>query len=277
MLKILVTGGNGNIANIIKRNLNEKYNMTYLSRQDINILDYNQLYEFLKDKTFDILIHTAIQGGRRTKEETSDVFYNNLKMFENLIMFNDKFKMIINLDSAAIYNRKTDILNRKENDIYTIPEDFYGFSKYLIYKRTLNYDNLINFRIFNIFHPYEENDRFIKSCFLAKKNNTMINIYEDKYFDFFYENDFIKVLDYYLENINKLNILEKTINLCYNEKLRLSDIAKLIIKDNKNINIIKTDSYNNYSGNSNLLNKYKLNLLGFEKSIKDYESKTLNI
>ena len=47
--------------------------------------------------------------------------------------------MIINFDSAAIYNRSTDILNRKENDLLIIPTDYYGFSKYVIYQRSLNY------------------------------------------------------------------------------------------------------------------------------------------
>ena len=273
MIKILITGGNGNISQIIKRKLNDKYDITYLKRQNADILNYNQLSGFLKDKNFDILIHTAIQGGRRTKEETSDVFYNNLLMFENIMLFKENFKMIINLDSAAIYNRETDILNRKENDIITIPKDYYGFSKYLIYKRSLKYDNLINFRIFNLFHHFEEKDRFIKSCFLAKKNNSIINIFEDKFFDFFYEDDFVKVLDYYIENMNNIFYLCKTINICYSEKFKLSDIAKIIIESDDKINIIKDSSNNNYSGDSELLNNLKLNLLGLKESLKIYETR----
>ena len=39
--------------------------------------------------------------------------------------------MIINFDSAAIYDRASDILNRKEEDLLTIPNDYYGFSKYI--------------------------------------------------------------------------------------------------------------------------------------------------
>jgi len=239
-MKILITGGNGNIAKIIKSNLSTSFDIINPSHKELDILDFNTLKKFLNENKFDILIHTAVLGGRRTNEENSDVIYKNLLMFENLLFFSDKFKMIINLDSAAIYDRTTDILNRKEADIFTLPTDYYGFSKYVIYKRTLSYDNIFNFRIFNIFHANEESNRFIKSCFLAKNNNTKLTIFEDKYFDFVYEDDFIAIIKFYLDNFNILK-LEKTINICYDNKYKLSDIANIIINKNN------TTSYSNVS------------------------------
>ena len=106
----------------------------------------------LSVNSFDVLIHTAITGGRRTKSENGDVIYNNLLMFENLVKFAHHFKLIINLDSGAIYDRATNIFCRKEDDIVSVPNDYYGFSKYLIYNRSLQYSNIINLRIFNLFH-----------------------------------------------------------------------------------------------------------------------------
>ncbi|NBT79158.1 MAG: NAD(P)-dependent oxidoreductase [Betaproteobacteria bacterium] len=183
-VQVSYTGGNGNIAKMIKNNLSlPNYEITNLSRNDLNVLNQFDIEKYLNENTFDILVHTAILGGRRTKEENGDVTHNNLIMLENLLKFADRFKMIINFDSAAIYDRSSDILNRKETDIYTIPTDYYGFSKYVIYQRSLQYNNMYNFRIFNIFHKNEEHDRFIKSCFNAKKNNTQVTIFEDKYFD----------------------------------------------------------------------------------------------
>lgn len=266
-MKILITGGNGNIAKIITKNLSKLYDITSLNRNELNILKYDELLEYLSNNTFDILIHTAILGGRRTKEESSDVFYNNVLMFENLLKFANKFKIIINFDSAAIYNRSTDILNRKESEVTTIPIDYYGFSKYVINNLSLQYDNIYNFRIFNLFHSNEESERFIKSCFLASKNNTVVTIFEDKYFDFVYEDDFIKILNYYLLNIDSK--LEKTINICYQDKYRLSEIAKLI-DPNIQLNIIKKESINNYSGDGTLLSNLNIDLLGLKKSLEIY-------
>ena len=267
-MKILVTGGNGNIATIIKNNLSNIHDITALPRNKLNLLNYNEIFTYLSENTYDVLIHTAILGGRRTKEESGDVVHYNLIMLENILKVADKFKLIINFDSAAIYDRSTDILNRKESDLNTIPTDYYGFSKYVTYQRSLQYNNVYNFRIFNIFHANEEPDRFIKSCFLAKKNNTIVTIFEDKYFDFVYESDFVKILSYYLSNIG--NKLEKTLNICYKQKYKLSEIAKLI-DSNLVINILKKESINNYSGDGTLLSNLNLDLLELEDSLKKYE------
>jgi GDP-L-fucose synthase len=270
-MKVLITGGNGNIAKMIRNNLlSLNYEITNLSRGDLDVLDFKQIQKYLTENHFDILVHTAILGGRRTKEENGDVTHNNLVMFENLIYFADRFKMIINLDSAAIYDRSTDIKNKKESNLDTIPKDYYGFSKYNIYKRTMQYDNIYNFRIFNIFHVNEEPDRFINSCFLAKMNDTNVTIFEDKFFDFVYETDFIKIVKFYFDNVNNQQKLQKTINICYEKKYKLSDIANIILQDNKKINIINDNSMN-YSGDGLLLKSLDLELLGLENSLKKYQ------
>ena len=272
-MKILVTGGNGNIAKMIRHNLlSDSYEIVNLSRYDLDVLNQFDIEKYLSENKFDILVHTAILGGRRTKEENGDVTHKNLLMFENLLKFADKFKMIINFDSAAIYDRSTDILNRKECDLHTIPTDYYGFSKYNIFKRSLQYDNVYNFRIFNIYHVNEEPDRFIKNCFLAKKNGTNVTIFEDKYFDFVYEDDFIKIVKYYFDNIDNQMNLQKTINICYEKKYKLSDIAKIILNnDDSKINILNEKS-NNYSGNGSLLKSLNIDIMGLEDSLKKYES-----
>jgi nucleoside-diphosphate-sugar epimerase len=277
MLKILITGGNGNIAKIIKNNLSSEYKITSICRTDFDLLDFNSVNNYLSNpsNTFDILIHTAINGGRRTLTENGDVVYNNILMFENLIKFADRFRLIINLDSGAIYDRSTNIFFRKENELITVPNDYYGLSKYLIYQRSLLYSNVVNFRIFNIFHVNEEPDRFIKACFLAKQNGTNVNIIQDKYFDFMYEDDFIKVVRYYLTNIDNFICLPKTFNLSYKSKYKLTDIALLILKDKDKI-IIKNDlqccnEEKHYCGNSDMLYSFIFDLDGLENSIQKYE------
>jgi nucleoside-diphosphate-sugar epimerase len=267
-IKILITGGNGNIARILKNNLNSKFDISSPGRQELNLLEYNNIENYLLNKEFDICFHTAIIGGRRTKEESHDVFYYNILMFENLVKFSHRFKMIINMDSGAIYDRKTNILNRKEYELYSVPTDFYGFSKYCIYKRSLSYSNIFNFRIFNIFFPDEEPDRFIKLCVTQKE----LIINEDKYFDFFYYLDFIRIVEYYISNINNLCILDKTINICYKQKYKLSEIAK-IVNSNLNIIILSKETNNNYSGSSNLIEKLPIKICVLEDNIIDYKNK----
>ena len=273
--KILITGGNGNIACIIKNELKDIYEITAPTRETLDVLNYDNIKKYLSLNTFDILVHTAIKGGRRTKEENGDIVYVNLLMFENILKFADKFKMIINLDSGAIYDRNTNIYNRKEDDLFTVPLDYYGFSKYNIYQRSLQYKNVYNFRIFNIFHPNEEPNRFIKACFNAKKNNTEFIINDDKYFDFIYYIDFITIFTYYINNLDIPNKqLYKTINISYKNKYKLSDIAKLIENTGtyKKMNIkIVADNNMNYCGNNDLLDSIVF-IDGLEKALKDYNN-----
>ena len=271
-IKILITGGNGNISKMIKSNLSKYYEILNPSHEELDVLNINQLTQHLSIHNYDILIHTAILGGRRSKQDTSDIFYKNILMFENIIKVLHNFKIIINLDSAAIYDRNTDIFCKTENDILTIPNDYYGFSKYIIYKRGLMYSNIYNLRIFNIFHKNEESSRFIKSCFLADKNNTELIIYENKYFDFVYEDDFITIIKYYIDNINYLEKLNKTINICYEKKYTLFEIAKLIVKNTNKIIVKNNEMKYNYCGNGSLLQQLKLNINGLEHNLKLYNS-----
>jgi GDP-L-fucose synthase len=254
---------------MIKKNLSSEFEITCITRDNFNLLDSNSISEYLLAKEFDVLIHTAISGGRRTKYETGDVVYQNMLMFENLMQFSDKFKLIINFDSGAIYDRETDIYCRKEQDVLTIPKDYYGFSKYVIYKRSLQYDNLINFRIFNIFHINEEADRFIKACFIAKKNGTNVKIFQDKYFDFMYEDDFVKIIRHYVSNISLE--LPKTFNLSYTNKYKLSEIAEKILGDKNRIEILDNLCNKNYCGDGSRLNELNIDLDGLDISLKKYE------
>jgi hypothetical protein len=96
-----------------------------------------------------------------------------------------------------------------------------------------------------------------------------MNIQDDKYFDFVYYLDFIKIIEYYVNNIDNQEILPKTINISYDKKYKLSEIAKLI-SPNIKLNISIENSKNNYSGNPEKLNDFKLNFIGLENSIEHY-------
>ena len=274
MVHILVTGGNGNIAQMIKNNLGDKYDITNASRSELDLLDFTNMSTYFDNNLFDVVIHTAILGGRRTKSENGEISHMNILMFENLIKFTKKFKMIINLDSGAIYDRAGDIFCRKEDELFTVPTDYYGFSKYVIHKRSCSFINIFNFRIFNVFHKNEEPDRFIASCFNANKTGEKLVIFEDKFFDFIYEDDFVKIVDYYVKNMDKTYILLDTINIGYNEKYRLSDIARLIINNHDLIEVKNSEMKHNYCGDCTRLSHYlQIKLDGLEKSLKLYAQK----
>jgi nucleoside-diphosphate-sugar epimerase len=271
-MNILITGGKGGLATILKTGLSVLHNVDSPGRAEMDLLDIDSMKQYLQNKVFDVVIHTAIQGGRRTKPDTHEQVYNNVLMLENLLWFKDSFKMIINLDSGAIYNREDDIFKRKETDIHSIPKDYYGFSKYVIYQRGLACDKFFNLRIFNVFHECEEDDRFIKKCVNIAKNGGILEIYDNKYFDFFYKDDFVSVVKHYIDNIDSKMSLFKTLNLCYKEKYTLADLARMIMGNDANQQIIVHNDTRerNYCGDNSLLESMDIELLGLAGGFQKY-------
>ena len=76
-MNILITGGNGYIAKSLTLGLGD-YNITSITRNDFDLTNRSSTDAWFKEKYFDVVIHTAIEGGSRLKQDDSSVFYNNL-------------------------------------------------------------------------------------------------------------------------------------------------------------------------------------------------------
>lgn len=98
-------------------------------------------------------------------------------------------------------------------------------------------------------------------------NKTKLKIFNDKYFDFMYEDDFIKIIKYYIDNVYMQSDLCKTFNLCYKEKYKLSEIAKMILPESE-IEILDDNCNRNYSGSNDKLMKMNIQLDGLENSLQ---------
>jgi nucleoside-diphosphate-sugar epimerase len=61
----------------------------------------------------DIVIHTAVSGGSRTKEDDIYTLIDNLSMFNNLVENRNKFGSLIHFGSGAEFDRRTDIVSAK--------------------------------------------------------------------------------------------------------------------------------------------------------------------
>jgi nucleoside-diphosphate-sugar epimerase len=268
-MRILITGGNGFLAKEIKNLLKDKdkYTIESPNKKKLNLLDKNNVKDFFLTKDFyDAVIHTAITGGSRNSIDTYETFYNNVKMFFNLMEYKNKFGKLINLASGASYDRNTNIFSDK-NILTSNPDDYYGFSKNIIERIVLTTEKMYNVRIFNVFSKNEMDTRFIKMCINCLQNNKDIIIDNDRYFDFFYMDDFIKVLLFYMETENSK--LHKDIDLFYEIKYKLCEIDSLIKKDNNNIKIkIQSTSLLNYIGNHEKLYSYPLMFEDFENILK---------
>jgi dTDP-4-dehydrorhamnose reductase len=266
-MNILITGSNGYFGKSIIRSGIKGAVFFHGNRQTINLFDKESIKNFIKQNKIDSIVHCAIEGGSRLKKDDSNIFYNNILIFENLCYCKNSLFKVINLASGAEFDRETDINLANEEDIFQkVPKDYYGLSKNLIAKKALSINNFYNLRVFGCFDENELNSRFIKNCILKSRLNEIITIHEDKVMDFFYIQDLISIIEYTLLNPS----LHKDINLSYEIKYKLSEIAKKIIDKNKSKSdiIIQNKETLNYNGNFNKILSLPISLQGFESGLE---------
>jgi len=252
-MKILITGKSGYIAESLYKHLSVMHDVTSIGRSDFDLANSIDTRVFMTDKHFDVVIHTAVTGGSRLKEDNISDMDNNLQMYYNLLNCKDRFSKLIHFSSGA------EIIQ---------PETPYGLSKRVIAKSILEQENFYNIRIFAVFDENELDTRFIKGNIKRYINKEPIVIHQDKLMDFFYMKDLVSLVDYYIQGENP----PKEIDCSYQQSYSLFDIANMI----NNLDTHKVDiTFNEnkigkkYCGNSNTL----LNYIGLEEGIKEVYNK----
>jgi GDP-L-fucose synthase len=236
-MKILLTGANGFIGKNIKESyLSEKHAITAPSSKELNLIDTASVDNFFKGKTFDVVIHLACKPGHRNALNPTNLFYSNVRMFENLARHKDKYCKFINLGSGAVYDTSTDIVNAKEEDVFkNIPADEHGFCKYVVSKRIEKLNNFIDLNIFGIFGKYEDWEiRFISNAICKALYGLPITLRQNRVFSYLWVDDLISILEFFIEGKPK----HKFYNIVPDEKTDLVWIANLVKEiSGKNIEI----------------------------------------
>jgi UDP-glucose 4-epimerase len=207
-MKILITGGNGYIAKKVAEGLKE-HDVTLITRADLDLTNENACRLYFHNKSFNVIIHTAIEGGSRLKEETEKVMENNLRMYYNIQKFIYPHTRFISFGSGAELGH---------------PTGYYGLSKHIIAKSMLAKPNCFNIRIYAVFDYDELDTRFIKSNMTRYANKEDMVIHQNKFMDFFYMDDLISVIKYYIKEENP----PKEFNCTYLESRTLLQIAEMI-------------------------------------------------
>lgn len=224
MDKILITGGNGYIAKSLYAALKSKYDVTIISRKDLDLSNGDSIAQYMRNRYFDTVIHCAIKGGSRLKEDDATIIDSNLLMYYNLYNNRSSFGRLISFGSGAELGN---------------PTDPYGLSKHVIRQSILNTPEFYNIRIFGVFDENELDTRFIKANIKRYINKEPIIIHKDKFMDFYYMKDLVHLIEYYIVGKD----LIKEYNCSYSEVLSLKCIASIINKlDDHKVEIITNQS-----------------------------------
>lgn len=241
-LNILITGANGYIGSSLARALKGTYNVFPVKRDDADLTNIRQVKNLFRID-YHAVIHCAGKGGSRLKMDDPSVVDNNLRSYYNLLEYNNFYTKFINIGSGA--------------EIYS-PNTYYGTSKRVIGESVL-YNGFTNLRVYGVFDENELETRFIKAGILRHKRGDRIVIHGNRFFDFFYMKDLVKLVEYSLTN--KVGL----VNAVYDQKTTLANVA-LMIGDS--YPLFDDEHGNAYTGTFTDLG---IEYIGLENAIKEVQ------
>lgn len=255
-MKVLITGGNGFIARSIKEKLESKYNLICCGRDELDLLDSKAVIKFLIDEKFDIVIHSATYDAAPvfSTNDPNMVLENNLRMFFNLARGEQYFSKLIYFGSGAEFNRSNwkSLMNEDFFDKH-MPEDQYGFSKYIMNLHTRVSNKFYNLRLFGVFGKYDDwRYRFIPNICARAVLNLPIVLNQDAIYDYIHIDDLIQVVEWVIEGRPKYN----TYNVCSGNSYRLLDLANKVMEianKEEHVIIMNKSIKTVYSGDNKLL------------------------
>lgn len=253
MKNILLTGSGGFIGKHLKNFLSEKFNLFTPRSFQLNLLDKNAVADYIKANKINFIIHSASCGVRISPDATiEEVAKPNIEMFKNLADLN---LPMITFGSGAEYDKSRPLHKIKEENFgENIPQDPYGYSKYLISKEIEERENILNLRIFGIYGTGEDKSR-VTSCIVNDNlAHRPILLNQNVVFDFIWIEDFCKIVEFFIENQTK----EKFVNVAPTEIIEIVELAKIVndFSDFKSKIIVKKDGLNKeYTGDNSTLLK----------------------
>jgi len=262
--KILITGGRGFIARSLYENLNNCYfvplekNIISHGRQELDLLDSEKVFSFIKQNNFDVVIHSATYDAvpEFTNKSASKVLENNLKMFFNLARCKDYFGKMLYFGSGAEAGRQNWIPKMNEEYIVNkVPDDQYGYSKHIMNEYASLSKNIYNLRLFGLFGKYDDwRYRFISNACCKAILNKQIVINQNVFFDYMYINDFCNIVKWFIENTPD----QQSYNVCTgvaHDYIGIANMIRKISKNNIEVELKSEEMRKQYSGDNSLLQK----------------------
>jgi GDP-L-fucose synthase len=205
---------------------------------------------------------------------------NNLKMFFNIASHPELYGNLIYFGSGAEFSRKYwDVKMSEDYFGKHIPDDQYGFSKYIMNLYSRSSDRVYNLRLFGTFGGKDDwRYRFIPNLCAQSVLGLDLIVKQNAVFNFLYINDLLKILERFIETPPESG----DYNICDDNKndIELIELAKIIKKQsskNKNIIIKEEGLSTKYSGDNSKLKKVfsDITFTSIEESIGNVHSSLL--
>lgn len=257
MKKILLLGSTGFIGRNIKEYLenNKYYALSAPTRENLDLLNENEVTQYLMKHNFDIIINAAIYNPVRHQENVNHhELEKDLRAYYILEKLQHTYGKMYYFGSGAEYNKNCNIISVSEDEFLNeIPTTEYGFAKYIIGRNIEKSSNIYNLRIFGLFGKYENwRKTFISGACCKALKNVPITIRQDVVFDYLYIDDFCKIIEWFLTHEPKYH----TYNVTSGQKFSLVQLANLVNEINGTnvpIYICKNGMGNEYTASNKRL------------------------
>lgn len=225
-MKVLLTGGSGFIGRNLAEDLGSRYTICAPTSTELNLLDEDQVREYLRAGSFDAIVHAATTRSNRRMGAAADMLDRNCRMYFNLARNRPLFGRMLHFGSGAEYGREGLPPQVSERYFDTrVPKDPYGFSKYICTKHAETQENIYVLRLFGVFGKYEAWDvRFISNACARVVKGLPIVIRQNVKFDYLYVRELAELLSWFLEHEPQ----HKTYNVCRGETFTLLQLAEMV-------------------------------------------------
>lgn len=268
MKNILITGASGFIGKNLSEGLHSEYNVFTPTSKELNVADLDCLESYIKKNSIEVVVHSATYNKRNINADIE--LYTNLKMMCNLERVSNYIEKVIYFGSGAEFDKRYPINMVKETEIsHSIPDNAYGFSKYIANSIARGSKNIYNLRLFGVFGKYEDYLQcFISNLCSKAVFNFPLSIRQNCMFDYLFIDDLCNIVKWFIENqplYHDYNVVSGTpVSLMYISKIVIDiggkDLEVKIFKDGFNLP---------YTGdNSRLLNEATVEFTNINTAIK---------
>ena len=227
--KILLTGSTGMVGRCILFNKkSNRYKFLTPNRKELNLLNYNKVFQYIKKNKPDLIIHAAgIVGGiHKNLKEPKKFLIENIEMGKNVIISSqlNKIKKFINLSSSCVYSPKSkgpllenQVLDGKfepTNEAYAYAKVFNSLLCNYINKenKNYNYKTLIPCNLFGEYDSFDPQKSHLVASIIFKINEAIktkkktVEIWGNGLArrEFMFTRDFSDFIYYSIKNYKKL-------------------------------------------------------------------------
>lgn len=253
-MKVLLTGATGFVGKNIVKTLQDNFEVDAPTRNELNLREYTEVKDYLEKNKIDVIVHCANPNPVKNKLDLQDsMLEDSLKIFMNFYNCRKYYGKLYYLGSGAEYDKRYEIASVKEEDIgMSIPQDSYGFGKFIMNELARNSDNIYNLRIFACYGPFDHSSKFITHCINCCMEDKPITIRQNCYFDYMHVYDLGKILVWMISK----NLKFHDYNICSGERISLLEIAEKVqeqMNSNQPIEVLSSGMNKEYTASNQRL------------------------